>query len=183
MKETIEKLRNSRIAVLLLLWLVFILGNTFVGRQIHQFLLTLGGKEIILGAIGAAAVCALALLARELVKMQLSLKLKPLVALLLAAVFAAIMMPIPEETLHIVKYGGLGFLAQLLVYKEGVSSRTAWIFVIAVSIFDEVVQHYLPYRVGDLRDVGLNIVSGLWGVSIILLCAPKKDESAAEEQT
>jgi VanZ family protein len=176
MKETIDKLRGSRLSIVLLLWLIFILFNTFLGRQVHRFLLSSGGKELILAAISVVAVCALLLLARELVKVQLSLRLKPLIALLLMAVFAAMMMPIPEETLHIVKYGGLGFLAQALVHKQGISNRLALSFVIAISIFDEVIQHFLPYRVGDLRDVGLNIASGLWGASIILICAKKQKD-------
>lgn len=180
MKETIDKLRVSRLSVVLLLWLVFILFNTFLGRQVQRFLLSSGGQELILASIFVAAVCALLLLARELVKVQLSLRLKPLIVLLLAAVFAAMMMPIPEETLHIVKYGGLGFVAQALVHKQGVSNRLAFAFVIAISIFDEVIQHYLPYRVGDLRDVGLNIASGLWGASIILICSKKKDNPVVE---
>ncbi len=177
MNETIDKLRGSRLSVVLLLWLVFILFNTFAGRQVQLFLVSSGGKELVLAAISVAALCALLLLARELVKAELSLRLKPLIVLLLAAVFAALMMPIPEETLHIVKYGGLGFLAQALVHKQGVSNRLALVFLLAISIFDEVIQHYLPYRVGDLRDVGLNIVSGLWGASIILICAKKKGSS------
>jgi VanZ family protein len=111
---------------------------------------------------------------------QLSLRLKPLIVLLLAAVFAAMMMPIPEETLHIVKYGGLGFVAQALVHKQGVSNRLAFAFVIVISIFDEVIQHYLPYRVGDLRDVGLNIASGLWGALIILICSKKEENPVVE---
>ncbi|MFO7723947.1 MAG: VanZ family protein [Oceanipulchritudo sp.] len=175
MKETIDKLRGSRLTVVLLLWLVFILFNTFVGRQIQGFLLSSGGKQLILASISVVAVCALLLLARELVKVQLSLRLKPLIVLLLAALLAAMMMPIAEETLHIVKYGGLGFLAQTLVHKQGVSNRLAFAFVIAISIFDEVIQHFLPYRVGDLRDVGLNVASGLWGASIIHLCAKRED--------
>lgn len=174
MKETIDKLRGSRLAVVLLLWLLFILFNTFIGRQIHRLLLSSGGKELILASISVVAVCALLLLVRELVKAQLSLRLKPLIVLVLMAASAAMMMPIPEETLHIVKYGGLGFLAQALVHMQGVSNRQAIAFVIAISIFDEVIQHFLPYRVGDLRDVGLNIVSGLWGASIILICAKKE---------
>jgi len=176
MKETINKLRGNRLSVVLLLWLVFILFNTFVGRQVQLFLMSSGGKELILASISAAAVCALVLLARELVQAKLSLRLRPLSVLLLAAVIVAFMMPIPEETLHIVKYGGLGFLAQALVHKQGVSNRLALVFLIAISIFDEVIQHYLPYRVGDLRDVGLNIASGLWGASIILICAKKKED-------
>ena len=106
---TINTLRGSRFTVMLSLWLVFILCNTFIGRQIQRFLLSSGGKELILASISMVAVCALLLLARELVKAQLSLRLKPLVVLLLMAVLAAVMMPILEETLHIVKYGGLGF--------------------------------------------------------------------------
>ncbi|MFN2353483.1 MAG: VanZ family protein [Desulfopila sp.] len=174
MNKTINKLRGSRFTVVLSLWLVFILCNTFIGRQIQRFLLSSGGKELILASISVVAVCALLLLARELVKAQLSLRLKPLVVLLLMAVLAAVMMPILEETLHIVKYGGLGFLTQALVHTRGVSNRLAITFVIAISIFDEVIQHFLPYRVGDLRDVGLNIASGLWGASIIRICAQKK---------
>lgn len=174
MKETISKLCDSRLAMLLLLWLCFILFNTFLGRQVQTVLLSAGGRDLILAVILLTGICSALFLAGEFKRAGLSLKLKPLIVLLSLAAIAAFLMPIAEERLHIIKYGGLGFLAQALVNRQIISIRWALCFLIAVSVMDEVIQHFLPYRVGDLRDVALNIVSGLWGAGVVLLCAEEK---------
>jgi hypothetical protein len=171
MNESLRRFFESRLTVLLLLWIGFIVCNTFLGRQVLNLLRSVGGRGLIITVIILAAVGAVLLLHRELTKAGVLLRLMPLVILLLLAVSATFMIPIVEERLHIIKYGGLGFLAQALVRDERLPCWLAVIVVMAISIIDEGIQHLLPYRVGDLRDVSLNIISGLWGMVTVQISA------------
>lgn len=72
---------------------------------------------------------------------------------------------IPEERLHFLEYGLLGILVQKT------TRQTTWvqlglcsIFVVFVGVGDEVIQWWLPSRVGDIRDVGMNALAGVLGV-------------------
>lgn len=74
---------------------------------------------------------------------------------------------IPEERIHLLEYGFLSFL----VFKIYLSTRTIvacyWPTFLTVSFIgtlDEIIQYYLPNRVGDVRDIILNIFSGLLGL-------------------
>jgi len=77
----------------------------------------------------------------------------------------AIQLERPEERIHFLEYGFLGFL----VYKgfEKVNTLRPLVmggFVIAVGAVDEIIQWFLPNRVGDLRDVAFNSLGGLLGL-------------------
>ena len=72
---------------------------------------------------------------------------------------------IPEERVHFMEYGILG----IMVY-NGFNSNKMKIFFLAIVItaifgtIDELIQWFLPNRVGDIRDVIVNAVSGMLGV-------------------
>lgn len=70
----------------------------------------------------------------------------------------------PEERIHFLQYGLLGFL----VYKgfERVNTMKPILiggFIVTVGAVDEIIQWFLPNRVGDLRDVMFNSIGGLLG--------------------
>jgi len=67
----------------------------------------------------------------------------------------------PEERIHLVEYGLLGLLASRQVEPLPVLGLLA-----AVSVADESLQSLLPSRVGDLRDVAVNMGSGLLGLCL-----------------
>ncbi len=72
--------------------------------------------------------------------------------------------PAPEETVHFLEYGLLGFfLFRALSFT--VKDKTIYIAAILigslVGIFDEILQWIMPLRYWDLRDVGLNAFSGV----------------------
>jgi hypothetical protein len=90
------------------------------------------------------------------------------IAIPLAIILAvASQLPIPEERFHFLQYGLLG----ILVLRT--SRCETWpqlakvsLFVVLIGMGDELIQWWLPNRVGDLRDVGMNSLAGVMGVWI-----------------
>lgn len=66
----------------------------------------------------------------------------------------------PEERIHFLEYGVLGFA----VIKAGRGVFFALLFTALVGGVDELIQHFLPSRVGDWRDVFMNAAGGALGV-------------------
>ncbi|MCO6430613.1 MAG: VanZ family protein [Deltaproteobacteria bacterium] len=73
-----------------------------------------------------------------------------------------------EETMHLVKYGILGWLLAANEFEKlgWKCLAAAALLGCTVSSFDETVQFALPYRVGDLRDVLFGVLGSAWGALI-----------------
>jgi len=140
-------------------WISFILLNTFLGRQLYNFLISLGGRSLVIIIMGILAGCCLIFVWRKIDKT----KLFQLVLLLFLGVTAALFLNIAEERLHIVKFGFLGFL---VMTSSIISRKKGAILGISLAILDEGIQTLLPYRVGDIRDVAINLLSLLWGIAM-----------------
>ncbi len=69
-------------------------------------------------------------------------------------------LPVVEERLHFLLFGGLGFFSMLLF-----STPVALAVAVLGAGLDELLQWTLPDRVGDWRDVGFNTVAALGGVT------------------
>ena len=70
------------------------------------------------------------------------------------------------------EYGVLGWLAgKDLISKQKMLRGIilTCIFIAFIGILDEGFQAILPYRVFDLRDIGFNILGGVWGTVLYLL--------------
>ncbi len=90
-----------------------------------------------------------------------------LLLLILAALgLTAVRIELPEERLHFLEYGLLGLLVHHAGTRHG--SRLSFPLLLAITtlagVFDEGIQHLLPNRVGDLRDILLNTGGGLAGL-------------------
>ncbi len=76
--------------------------------------------------------------------------------------------PYFTEKIHVLEYGILGYLAFRDLskrYKKIFKNILLAIFFIsAIGTLDETFQKFLPYRVGEIRDVLTNVVSGLLGI-------------------
>ncbi len=68
-------------------------------------------------------------------------------------------LPVVEERLHFLLFGGFGFFSMLLF-----SFPVAVVVTLACAGLDELWQWILPDRFGDWRDVGINAVAGIGGV-------------------
>ncbi|HID45253.1 MAG TPA: hypothetical protein EYP34_05825 [Chromatiaceae bacterium] len=69
-------------------------------------------------------------------------------------------LPLVEERLHFILFGSFGFASMLLF-----SPLTALAVAVAGAGLDEALQWALPDRVGDWRDVGLNVLASLGGAA------------------
>lgn len=85
---------------------------------------------------------------------------------------------IPEEAVHFLEYGLLGFFifnALKLKIKDKTIYITAFLIGCFIGIFDEILQWIVKERFWDFRDVGLNALSsGLFQAAIWLGIKPKE---------
>jgi len=83
----------------------------------------------------------------------------------------------PEEAVHFLEYGLLGFfLFKALSYHVRDKSIyvTATFFALFIGTIDEILQWMIPLRYWDFRDVGLNCLSGgLFQVAVWKVVKPK----------
>lgn len=93
-----------------------------------------------------------------------------LVILSLAFIFAWWQPFFPEKA-HTLEYGFLGWFAARDLSKDKnlvTFIPQAIFFVLLVGASDEIFQWFLPYRVGEVRDVVTNIIGGIFGISLFL---------------
>ena len=74
-----------------------------------------------------------------------------------------------EERVHFLSFGAFGLLS-LLVF----APRVAFTLCLLISASDELLQHYLPDRVGDWRDVGFNLLASCSTASFAWLTFQRK---------
>ncbi len=92
-------------------------------------------------------------------------------ATLLAAGMAICLIPRGEERFHLVLFGLLGYIGRLAF-----DTKRAGGFCAALSIGDELFQWFLPFRVGDLRDVVMNGAASMAGIALACV-RPASDEA------
>lgn len=94
-------------------------------------------------------------------------KVIPALVILSIGLFVIMGYDRPEERLHFLEYGLLGYMVFSVSLGElRMPSIFSFLFVSLVGIGDETIQYFLPNRVGDLRDVFMNCFGGLLGISI-----------------
>lgn len=80
--------------------------------------------------------------------------------------------PYPEEKIHFIEYGVLAclcFKALSLEEKPVLSYGGAFFLTTLIGWVDELIQEVLPNRYYDLRDVGLNSMSGFLALVLIYI--------------
>jgi VanZ family protein len=100
------------------------------------------------------------------------IKVSILLLVLLVGLAFSWRMKIPQERIHILEYGLLGWLAgRDMIGKDKKTKRIilACLFSISIGLLDEGFQKILPYRIFDVRDIRINVLSGIWGVILYLL--------------
>ncbi len=94
---------------------------------------------------------------------------------------------IPEEAVHFLEYGLLGFFifnALKLKIKDKTIYITAFLIGCFIGIFDEILQWIVKERFWDFRDVGLNALSsGLFQAAIWLGIKPKEISQKIQPQS
>ncbi len=156
-------MNRRKLWILILIYIGFIYISLPFARPFLNYLYSSLGKEL-LSILANLLLLTLFLYGifrfrqRELINIVLFTV--PAVLLILVAM----MLERPEERIHFIQYGILGFI----VYKgfEGVKTLKPVLaggFIVIVGAVDEIIQWFLPNRVGDLRDVLFNSIGGLLG--------------------
>ena len=95
--------------------------------------------------------------------------LATLIVVFLATGLTMQLMEIPEERAHFLEYGLLGGLI-FSAWSENLSGNLLYLASIFLVSFlggvDEIIQYYLPNRVGEVRDWVLNVAGGMIGVAV-----------------
>jgi len=71
----------------------------------------------------------------------------------------------PAEAVHFLVFSWLGWVSTTVF-----GPLYAVIAVVSVALGDEVLQHYLPSRFGDIQDVAINLCSGFAGIILKFRC-------------
>jgi len=105
-------------------------------------------------------------------KKQILLRVVLLASLLLIGLF---MQGLPEERLHFLTYGLLGWLICWSVEAREKNENSLWLktgwllpclLVWLAGGIDELIQWWLPVRVFDVRDIVFNGVAGMLGIAL-----------------
>ena len=84
---------------------------------------------------------------------------------LLLLTYLSLSLDVWVERIHFIEYAVLGLLISRAVYVRtlhGIISICC--LIILIGVVDEIIQWFLPNRVGDMRDVFMNSVGGLSGL-------------------
>jgi glycopeptide antibiotics resistance protein len=89
---------------------------------------------------------------------------------IISGILYASTMRVTEERYHLIVFGLLGFLTSRDNDKNSNFKLMAitTLYTLTIATLDEIFQHYLPDRVGDVRDVLFGVIGGLWGTLIYL---------------
>jgi len=97
------------------------------------------------------------------------LRLVAFIGIVLISFIFLLQMEIPEERIHLLQYGILGYLCATAVYSS-LKGAFAFVCVLLMGTFiglgDEIIQGFLPSRVFDWWDVSYNF-AGVFLGSII----------------
>ncbi len=129
-------------------------------------------KVVINISLVSIGIVILYLFYERLKRRRLTARLGLLVVIAVYSLLIIYYTPIAQERVHLVEYGFLGYLA-LRVFRTMRSRDMKYLAVIATIIIvgyaDELIQRMLPSRVYELRDVYMNILSGLLGLALLRL--------------
>lgn len=126
------------------------------------------GVTLVLGLVFASAFVSLV---RQIARIPGWMFAVGVVSLEFAALIVAWPDLTPAERLHLLEYGGLSWLIVWALPREmAPGAQVFWTLgiVSAVGTGDEGLQWLLPNRVFEWKDVGLNIVSGMIGLGVLM---------------
>ncbi len=70
----------------------------------------------------------------------------------------------PAERIHFLEYGILGVLIFKATGEKVKQNIFGIILLVMIAVIDELIQYMLPNRVGDIKDVIMNIIGGIIGL-------------------
>lgn len=151
---------------------VFIILSASFTRQILNFIKAhSGGKGVSFLIDAAFIILFVSILFFAMRDKSKSINILFSIIVLVIGTVLAWQIKITEEKIHILEYGILGWFAARDLMKANTKikgSLLACIVCVMVGVLDEVFQAVLPYRYFELRDIGLNGLGGIWGITLHL---------------
>lgn len=148
-------------------WIGLIFLNSLLGRQLYNRVQSLGGSTLFLLMLLTASFLCIRYAAYFIRKE----KFQESLLYLSTGITSCFLLELPEERIHILLFGSLGFL--LGVHSQRPALQ--WILLgLLVAVLDEGLQALLSYRVGDLRDIIINSLSLLLGALAALRCGMRR---------
>ncbi len=160
-----------------ILWIVNLAAIplfSWFGRTVQRYLADTIGRPAIAWLLGGAVLLCLFAAGSALVRKSGPGGLLHLVwMIMLAAALMYYVRQYPERWWHIPLFGGFGFLSVRLF-----SDRTGAELALGLAFLDEVFQHFLPDRTGDIEDMVINALCA--GAGIIVALAIRDRTGAAK---
>lgn len=158
-------------------WSLFVITSAFYMRQVLNFLFNNIGK------VGVGIILLILFISVGIYMITTVFKRKLpaykdllIILSLICGYLYAYKMRILEEKVHLIKYGILGWLVigDFLKNKYGMYQAIimSLVFCLLVVSIDEGIQWFLPWRVGDMRDVGFAVIGGAWGIFLFIMTLP-----------
>lgn len=163
------KIFNKGLWIFIIVYIAIIYATLPIMRSVLTFLYKTLGKEILsLGVNGILVVGGLSFFIFIFKNSERDYgRLALILGVLIIGTAVAMGYGIPEERVHFLEYGILGYLMlKATTYSWRMPFFASFILVFIVGIGDEAIQWFLPNRVGDMRDVFMNSFGGLLGVCI-----------------
>ncbi len=167
---------NKAKIILVISYVALVYLTLPVMRPVLNFLKAhLGSKFDLL--TDATLIVIMASLALMLIKSKISWK-QYMLAFIVFCIYGYYLkiLKIPEERIHLLEYGLLSFLVFRVYPSDWSAIFRYWqtfLIVSFIGTLDEIIQYFIPTRVGDVRDIILNIVSGLLGLVLTAILFQK----------
>lgn len=139
---------------------VIVLLSVF-GRDVQLFLITRIDSSYIAVTVFSILFCFLFTLWRERGKYHIKKRTFLIATVLLMVGGGAIQLRylMPAEALHFLVFSWLGWVSVTVF-----GPLYAFVAVVSVAVGDEILQYYLPDRIGDIHDIVINLLSGFIGI-------------------
>lgn len=148
-------------------WVILIYSTLYIVRPVCEFLKAQTPFDIVVNVFNFALLAVILNLFVTRVGIRKKSTYLSLFCIIGVYTFASLQMRLPEERIHFVEYGILSFLilrALILDYEEIPAYLIAFLLTSLFGLGDEGIQHILPNRYYQHKDVLLNAASGGLGL-------------------
>jgi len=171
--------RDERLAAFTVAYAGYIIISAAFMQQVWLFLTKAWGRENLYLFCGSLYLLLAVIVLLYVVKSRRHfLRVAGTIIVLVLSFLFAWRQPFFVEKLHVAEYGLLGWLGMRCLRRQrisGIAKATffSFLFILLVGSIDEGLQKVLPYRVGEIRDVVTNLISGICGIILFLLANEK----------
>lgn len=172
------ELKIDELAVCWCLVLLFIPTLSINGRALQHWVNDNLRYDLVALSIFIALVLALFLKLHLMSKKGYKIPFVHVLWMILLFVGAPLLLPRVEERLHFLVFGAFGGLS-MFVYQP----RLAIALCLSVSTGDELLQYFLPDRVGDWRDVAMNSLASVAAASFVWIAFLYGQNQDSQDET